>query len=80
MKLIQQCGRRMTLLVISHRPSTLAVCQNGIVIEDGRIKECGPLPELAAFRQMNGVDTVPSRSATPEFADAPAPYSAQSPR
>ena len=80
MKLIQQCGRRMTLLVISHRPSTLAVCQNGIVIEDGRIKECGPLPELALFRQMNGVDTVRSPSATPEFADAPAPYSAQSPR
>jgi subfamily B ATP-binding cassette protein MsbA len=43
-----------TALVISHRRSTRAACQHGIVIRDGRIVETGPLMDLAYFRAMAG--------------------------
>jgi subfamily B ATP-binding cassette protein MsbA len=43
-----------TVLVISHRRSTLAACENGIVIVDGRLKESGRLEELAFYRTMEG--------------------------
>ena len=44
-----------TVLVISHRRSTLAACENGIVIIDGRLKETGRLDELAFYRTMEEV-------------------------
>ena len=43
-----------TALVISHRKSTLAACDDGIVIEAGRITEAGPLRTLSYFRRMAG--------------------------
>ena len=43
-----------TVLVISHRRSTLAACENGVVIVDGRLKESGRLKELAFYRTMDG--------------------------
>lgn len=43
-----------TALVISHRQSTLSMCQNGIVIERGKVVEAGPLRQLAYYRQMAG--------------------------
>jgi ABC-type multidrug transport system fused ATPase/permease subunit len=43
-----------TVLVISHRRSTLAACENGVVIVDGRLKESGRLEELAFYRTMEG--------------------------
>lgn len=43
-----------TVLVISHRRSTLMACENGIVIVDGRLKESGRLAELAFYRTMDG--------------------------
>jgi ATP-binding cassette, subfamily B, bacterial MsbA len=43
-----------TVLVISHRRSTLAACENGIVIVDGRLKESGRLEELAFYGTMEG--------------------------
>jgi ATP-binding cassette, subfamily B, bacterial MsbA len=43
-----------TVLVISHRRSTLGACENGIVIVDGRLKESGRLEELAFYRTMEG--------------------------
>ena len=43
-----------TVLVISHRRSTLAACENGVVIVDGRLKESGRLKELAFYRIMDG--------------------------
>jgi subfamily B ATP-binding cassette protein MsbA len=42
------------VLVISHRRSTLAACENGIVIVDGRLKESGRLEDLAFYRTMGG--------------------------
>jgi len=41
-----------SLLVISHRRTTVAACQNGIILEDGKVVEAGPLSELAYFRTM----------------------------
>jgi subfamily B ATP-binding cassette protein MsbA len=43
-----------TVLVISHRRSTLGACENGIVIVDGRVEESGRLLELAFYRTMGG--------------------------
>jgi len=42
------------LLIISHRKTTVAACERGIVLQDGRVVEEGPLPGLAYFRQMAG--------------------------
>ena len=41
-----------TVVVISHRASTLAACQDGVVIEDGRIVDAGSLKELPAYRRL----------------------------
>ncbi len=43
-----------TLLIVSHRKTTIAACQRGIVLRDGRVAELGPLADLAYFRQMAG--------------------------
>ncbi|MEO0030814.1 MAG: hypothetical protein RIS94_572 [Pseudomonadota bacterium] len=41
-------------LVISHRPSTLAACENALVLDGGRVVEAGPLRETAYFAGMGG--------------------------
>ena len=46
-----------TLLVISHRPSILAMCSTGIVIESGRVVEAGPIGGLTYFELMKGLRT-----------------------
>ena len=43
-----------TLLIISHRKTTVAACQRGIVLQDGRVAEAGPLDDLAYFERMAG--------------------------
>lgn len=42
----------MTILIISHRASTLKFCDAGIVLKEGRVVEAGPLDELAAYKLM----------------------------
>lgn len=54
MKLLREHRHFRTALVISHRKSTLAACEDGIVIRDGRILEAGPLSSLSYFRTMAG--------------------------
>jgi subfamily B ATP-binding cassette protein MsbA len=54
MKLLDERLYFRTALVISHRKSTLAACDDGIVIEDGRITEAGPLRSLSYYRRMAG--------------------------
>lgn len=39
-------------IVISHRRSTLAACEDGIVLAHGRVVETGPLRDLAYFATM----------------------------
>lgn len=39
-----------TLIVISHRDSTLELCDAGVVLEDGRVIEAGSMERLARYR------------------------------
>jgi subfamily B ATP-binding cassette protein MsbA len=51
-KRLRDLGSHMTVVVISHRPSTLASCDDGIVLDAGVVKESGPLESLRAYRSM----------------------------
>jgi subfamily B ATP-binding cassette protein MsbA len=51
-----------TSLVISHRTSTAAWCDDGVVIDDGRVVETGELTSLTAYRRMLRVAGNQSRS------------------
>ena len=44
-----------TLLVIGHRKTTIAACEQGIVLADGKVCEAGPLASLAYFKKMGDV-------------------------
>lgn len=52
-----------TALVISHRQSTLLACENGIVVESGRVIESGPLKDLAYWGEMSREARPPEPSA-----------------
>jgi ATP-binding cassette, subfamily B, bacterial MsbA len=52
MSLLDQVARTMTIIVVSHRASTLSRCEEGIVLEAGRIVEHGKLNRLAAASQL----------------------------
>jgi subfamily B ATP-binding cassette protein MsbA len=52
LSLIRNSGWRPTTLVVSHHASTLAFCDDGVVIDRGTLVESGPLRELRAGRQM----------------------------
>jgi len=54
MTLIREHRYFRTILVISHRKSTLSLCERGIVLEEGKVKEAGPLADLAYFNSMAG--------------------------
>ena len=43
-----------TLLIVSHRKTTVAACEHGIVLSDGRVAEAGRLADLAYFQRMAG--------------------------
>lgn len=47
--LLHQHRRFGRAVVISHRPATLSLCDQAIVIENGRVVECGRLSDLAWF-------------------------------
>jgi len=53
-KLASEHHHFRTLLIVSHRKTTIAACQRGIVLQDGRITEAGPLADLVYFRTMAG--------------------------
>ena len=54
MTLLREHRHFRTALIVSHRKSTLAACQDGIVIDEGCIREAGPLASLTYFRDMAG--------------------------
>jgi len=54
MQLLAEHRHFGTALVISHRQSTLAACQDGVVIDRGEILEAGPLHRLEYYRAMTG--------------------------
>lgn len=53
MRLLSEHRHFGTAVIISHRKSTLAACQNGVVIEQGRIVESGPLDTLHYYKEMH---------------------------
>lgn len=53
MSLLRYRSRDKTTIVISHRQSTLACCEAGIVLENGRVIESGPLGNLEFYSKMN---------------------------
>jgi subfamily B ATP-binding cassette protein MsbA len=52
MSLLRDRSRGIMTIVISHRQSTLACCEDGIVLEDGRVSESGPLRNLRFYHGM----------------------------
>jgi ATP-binding cassette, subfamily B, bacterial MsbA len=44
---------RMTVIVVSHRSSSLALCDDGVVLKDGTVEDSGPLMSLEAYARMN---------------------------
>jgi len=62
MKLIAEHRFFRSILIISHRKTTIAACDDGIVLEDGRVVEAGPLPDLGYFQSMHGARPAPLRS------------------
>jgi subfamily B ATP-binding cassette protein MsbA len=50
LSLLRNSGWNTTTVVVSHHASTLAFCDDGVVIEDGVLLESGPLSDLKAGR------------------------------
>jgi len=48
LSLLRKSGWNTTTVVVSHHASTLAYCDDGVVIQDGVLLEAGPLGELNA--------------------------------
>ena len=57
MKLANEHRYFRTLLLVSHRKTTIAACQRGIVLSHGKVVEDGPLSTLDYFRTMAGPDS-----------------------
>jgi subfamily B ATP-binding cassette protein MsbA len=51
-KALQQLPKSMTIIVISHRPSTIAFCDDAVVLNRGRVVEAGPLSSVFSYRTM----------------------------
>ena len=56
MKLASEHRYFRTLLLVSHRKTTIAACKQGIVLSNGRVAEAGALDKLDYFRTMAGPD------------------------
>ena len=56
MKLAAEHRYFRTMLMVSHRKTTIAACQQGIVLSHGRVVEAGPLATLDYFRTMAGAN------------------------
>jgi ATP-binding cassette, subfamily B, bacterial MsbA len=64
-EIFRDLAKSMTVVVISHRPSTIAFCEDAIVLGHGVVLESGPLSSTLAYRQMqmgagHSVSTEPS--------------------
>jgi subfamily B ATP-binding cassette protein MsbA len=52
LELLMACPWKPTVLVVSHRANTLACCQKGVVLDNGRVVEAGPLNGLRTYKAM----------------------------
>jgi subfamily B ATP-binding cassette protein MsbA len=50
--IFQTLSKSITIIVISHRPNTLAFCDDAVVLERGNVVEEGPISSTVAFRAM----------------------------
>lgn len=57
LKMVAACDWKPTTLIVSHRAATLRGCQDGIVLQGGRLVEAGPLSKLKAWRSMAEAQT-----------------------
>ncbi len=51
-KTLAELPKSMTVIVVSHRPSTIAFCDDAVVLEGGRVVETGPLSSVFSYRAM----------------------------
>ncbi len=51
-KTLVELKKCMTIVVISHRPGTLAFCDDAVVLCNGRVLESGPLDSTAGYQAM----------------------------
>lgn len=56
MTVLRDQVRAAITILVSHRPSTLARCDDGVVIERGRVAEAGPMSSLRATRSLARAD------------------------
>jgi subfamily B ATP-binding cassette protein MsbA len=64
MSLLDQVAGTMTIIVVSHRASTLSRCEEGIVMDAGRIVEYGKLNRLEAASHL-GLNTCDDAAVEP---------------
>ena len=50
--ILRTLPKSITIIVISHRPNTLAFCDDAVVLERGNVVEAGPISSTVAFRAM----------------------------
>ena len=62
--IFQTLSKSITIIVISHRPNTLAFCDDAVVLERGNVVEAGPILSTAAFRAMQVGAAQPGSSET----------------
>jgi subfamily B ATP-binding cassette protein MsbA len=57
LRTLSHLPKPMTILTISHRPGTLAFCDDAVVLDHGCVIETGPMATCAAYRAMLAADT-----------------------
>ncbi len=51
--ILKRLPNSMTVIVVSHRPSTVAFCDDAVVLAGGRVVETGPLTSSSSYRAMH---------------------------
>jgi subfamily B ATP-binding cassette protein MsbA len=62
--IFRELPKSMTIIVISHRASTVAFCDDAVVLERGNVVEQGPISSTVAFRAMQLGAAQPGSSET----------------
>ena len=60
-KALQELSRSMTIIVVSHRPSTLAFCDDVVMLNRGRVIEAGPFSSVFAYGTMQAATAANAR-------------------
>jgi ABC-type bacteriocin/lantibiotic exporter with double-glycine peptidase domain len=51
-KALRELSKSLTIIVVSHKPSAIAFCDDAIVLNRGRVVETGPLSSTFFYRAM----------------------------